>query len=99
MLCFSTARNSSPSCPCWPVTAQPITSDCAAIILPITPPALLAAHIRIGLSPSLIAVIFCRLPKSAFAPASVPLSATQPPDHGSEERKRRPRVRQRHPHG
>ena len=76
MLCFKTARNNSPSLPAWPVTAHPITSDWAAIIFPITPPALLAAPIRIGLSPSLLAVITCKLPNRALEPASVPLSDT-----------------------
>src|ERR1035441_2426484 len=75
-LCIRTFRNSRPSLPSCPVTAHAMTSDCAAIIFPMTPPALLAAPIRIGLSPSRLAVTTWKLPNSAFDPASVPLSAT-----------------------
>ena len=38
----------------------------ASIILPITPPELLAAAISTGLMPTCSAVIFCRLPNSTF---------------------------------
>ena len=48
----------------------------ASIILPITPPVELAVVMRIGLSPSCCAVIFCRLPKSTFELVSEPVSAT-----------------------
>src|SRR5258708_28330453 len=50
--------------------------DCASTILPITPPALLAAHIRTGLMPSRSEVIRCRRPKSALEDVSLPVSAT-----------------------
>ena len=50
--------------------------DWASIILPITPPVVLAAPIRIGLKCSCSAVTFCRLPNNAFDPASVPVNAT-----------------------
>ena len=50
--------------------------DWASIILPITPPVVLAAPIRIGLKPNCSAVTFWRLPNSAFDPASVPVNAT-----------------------
>src|SRR6266513_1960539 len=53
--------------------------DCASTILPITPPAELAAHIRTGSSPSCCDVIRCRLPNSAFDEVSLPVSAT--PNH------------------
>ena len=48
----------------------------ASIIFPMTPPELFAAAISIGSSPSLLAVITCWLPNSAFDPASVPVNAT-----------------------
>src|SRR6266513_2566605 len=53
--------------------------DCASTILPITPPALLVAHIRIGLRFSCCAVIRCKLPNNAFEEVSLPVSAT--PSH------------------
>src|SRR6184192_1001912 len=53
--------------------------DCASTILPITPPAELAAHIRTGSSPSCCDVIRCRLPNSALDEVSLPVSAT--PSH------------------
>src|SRR5712692_10262900 len=53
--------------------------DCASIILPITPPALFVAHMRIGLKFNCCAVIFCKQPKRAFDEVSLPVSAT--PSH------------------
>ena len=50
--------------------------DCASIILPITPPELLAADMRIGDKPSCVAVVFCRPPNSTFEAVSDPVSAT-----------------------
>src|SRR2546430_13379809 len=50
--------------------------DCASPILPITPPAELAAHIRTGSRLSCCAVIRCKLPNSAFDEASLPVRAT-----------------------
>ena len=50
--------------------------DCASIIFPITPPVELAAPIRMGLRFNCSAVTFCKLPNSAFEPASVPVNAT-----------------------
>src|ERR1700736_2258401 len=44
--------------------------DCASIILPITPPALFVAHIKIGLRFSCCAVILCSPPNNAFDAAS-----------------------------
>ena len=64
------------SLPSWCVEMLATTMLWASIILPITPPVVLADAIRIGFSPSCSAVTFCRLPKSAFEPASVPVSAT-----------------------
>ncbi len=42
----------------------------------MTPPELFAAVISTGESPSCVAVIFCRLPKSTFDDVSDPVSAT-----------------------
>src|SRR5713101_2326782 len=50
--------------------------DCASTILPITPPAELAAHIRTGSRPSCSAVMRCKLPNNAFEEVSLPVSAT-----------------------
>ena len=49
---------------------------CASIILPMTPPELLAAAISTGLRPSCSAVIFCRPPNSTLDAVSEPVSAT-----------------------
>src|SRR5579859_3018295 len=53
--------------------------DCASIILPITPPALFAAPIRIGLRFNCCAVMRCNPPKSALEEVSLPVNAT--PSH------------------
>ncbi len=50
--------------------------DCASTILPITPPALFAAHIRTGSICSCCAVIRWRLPNRAFDDVSLPVKAT-----------------------
>src|SRR5439155_12949909 len=76
MECQNTYRKMSPSLPTWFVAEVATVMDCASTILPITPPALLAAHIRIGSSRSCWAVIRCRLPNSAFDEVSLPVSAT-----------------------
>ena len=76
MLCRSTARSKSPSLPPSPVAAAATTIDCASIILPITPPVVLADAIRIGFRPSFCAVIFWRLPKRTLLDVSEPVSAT-----------------------
>src|SRR5258708_12592978 len=79
MLCLKTALKIAASLPSCCVAALATTIDCASIILPITPPAELAAHISTGLRFSCSAVTFCRLPNSPFHPASVPVTA--PPLH------------------
>src|SRR5713101_8066970 len=66
----------SPSCPYQRVAVLATTIDWASIILPITPPELFAAPIRIGLRPSCVAVIFCKLPNRTFDEVSEPVSAT-----------------------
>src|SRR5438067_4063529 len=61
MECQNTYRKMSPSLPTWFVAEVATVMDCASTILPITPPAELAAHMRIGSSLSWSAVIRCRL--------------------------------------
>src|SRR5215471_19451343 len=53
--------------------------DCASTILPITPPALLAAVMRTGSRPNCSAVMRWRLPNKAFDDVSLPVRAT--PNH------------------
>src|SRR5713101_4965147 len=80
--CQKTKRKIEPSLPTWFVAAVAMQMDCASIILPITPPALFVAHIKIskwGVKLSCCAVIFCKPPKSAFEEVSLPVSAT--PSH------------------
>ena len=48
----------------------------ASIILPMTPPELLAAAISTGLSPSCWAVIFCSPPNRTLDAVSEPVTAT-----------------------
>jgi len=43
-----TKRKMEPSLPTWLVAAVAMQMDCASIILPITPPALFVAHIKIS---------------------------------------------------
>src|SRR5271169_5554915 len=71
----------SPSCPYQLVAVLATTMLCASIILPMTPPQLLAEAIRMGETPTCCAEIFCRLPNSTFDEVSDPVSAT--PSHPS----------------
>jgi len=77
------------------VAAVAMQMDCASIILPITPPALLVAHMRMGLRLSCWAVIFCKPPKRTFEDVSLPVRAiSEPADEGAEERKEPARTRE-----
>src|SRR5256885_13197543 len=58
------------------VAVEATTMDCASIILPITPPELLAAPMRLGDRPSCSAATFCMPPNSTFDAVSEPVSAT-----------------------
>ena len=61
----------------WSVAAVATTMLWASIILPMTPPVLLAVVIEHRDSrPSCCAVIFCRLPNRAFELVSDPVRAT-----------------------
>src|SRR5581483_5462802 len=102
MLCLKTALKIAASLPVCCVAALETTMDWASIILPITPPALLAAPISTALRPSCSAVTFCKLPNNAFDPAPRP-GQTQPeycvhsgvardvsqPDHEADGQQRR----------
>src|ERR1700688_3438094 len=74
--CQKTKRKMEPSLPTWLVAAVAMQMDCASIILPMTPPALLVWHIRIGLKFNWWAVIFCKPPKKALEAVSLPVRAT-----------------------
>src|SRR6266480_929403 len=74
--CQKTKRKMEPSLPTWLVAAVAMQMDCASIILPITPPALFVAHMRMGLRLSCWAVIFCKPPKRTFEDVSLPVRAT-----------------------
>src|SRR3979411_1576073 len=74
--CLNTKRKIVPSCPYQLVAVEATTIDCASIILPITPPAELAAPIRTDERPSCSEVIFCRLPNRMLDAVSDPVSAT-----------------------
>ena len=63
------------------VAVEATTMLCASIILPITPPELLADAISTGLRPICSAVILCRPPNSTLDAVSDPVSAT--PSHPS----------------
>src|SRR5579859_2410778 len=79
MECHTTKRKIMPSLPTWLVAAVATQIDCASTILPMTPPALLAAVISTGSRPSCWAVIFCKLPNNALDEVSLPVRAT--PSH------------------
>ena len=55
------SRKTSPSCPIKPAEAVAPERLCGEIILPVTPPAELAAAVSAGLMPSCSAVVFCKL--------------------------------------
>src|SRR5664279_1091879 len=77
--CLRVKRNRVPSSPTMPQAAQATASDWGEIILPMTPPEVLAAPIRTGLRPSDSAVAFCRPPKSTLEEVSDPVRNT--PSH------------------
>src|SRR5215831_2477319 len=65
-----------PSCPYHSVAVLATTILCASIILPITPPELLAAAIRLAGTPTCSAEILCKLPNRTFDEVSEPVRAT-----------------------
>ena len=72
----NTYRKMSPSWPYHSVAVLATTMLCASIILPMTPPVLLAAAISMGETPTCCAEIFCRLPNRTLDEVSDPVSAT-----------------------
>src|SRR5450759_2348798 len=69
-------RKMSPSLPDMPTAAAAIARFWGEIILPSTPPEELAAAIRAGLSPTLLAAETCKAPNSEFDEVSDPVTAT-----------------------
>src|SRR6185369_1225879 len=74
--CLRVKRNRVPSSPTMPQAAVATARDWGEIILPMTPPLVLAAPVRIGLSPSCSAVAFCRPPKRTLLEVSEPVRNT-----------------------
>jgi len=88
-LCQNTARRIVPASGLsfWPPVATAATTMlCASIILPMTPPELLAAAVRMGEMSSCWAVTFCKFPNSTLEEVSLPVSAT-PSQPSSGEKK------------
>src|SRR5512144_3202351 len=75
-LCFEVKRNRSDSLPTRPTAAQATAIDCGEIILPVTPPVVLAPMVRMGLTPICCAVTACRLANSALLEVSEPVRKT-----------------------
>ena len=53
--------------------------DCGEIILPVTPPVVLAATAKVGSKPKWLAVLACKEPNKAFEEVSEPVKNT--PNH------------------
>src|SRR5512143_3405221 len=75
-LCFRVKRNRSDSLPTRPTAAQATAIDCGDIILPVTPPVVLAPIVRIGLTPICCAVTACRLANRALLDVAEPVRNT-----------------------
>jgi hypothetical protein len=89
-----------PSLPCWPVATPATTMLCASIILPITPPALLAAAASTGATPTCRAVICCKPPNSTLEEVSLPVRATpSQPSSGEKNGKQNAGAGKSQPHG
>ena len=72
----TTLRKRSPSWPAMPTAAAPMARFCGEIILPSTPPELLAAASSIWSSPASLAASTCSAPNSALDEVSEPVTAT-----------------------
>ena len=75
-LCLTVKRNRSDSRPARPTAAQAMAIDCGEIILPVTPPVVLAATVSTCGRPSCCAVVACSAPNSALAEVSEPVRKT-----------------------
>ena len=76
MLCFTVKRNKSDSFPTKPTAAQAIAIDCGEIILPVTPPLVLAATSNTSGTPICCAVVACKAANKALADVSEPVKNT-----------------------
>src|SRR3954463_11855118 len=72
----TTRLNSTPSSPAIPTAAAPMARFWGEIILPSTPPELLAAAISTGSRPASLAAATCSCPNSALELVSDPVTAT-----------------------
>ena len=79
-LCLTVKRNRSDSLPARPTAAVAMAMDCGEIILPVTPPVVLAATVSTSGRPSCCAVVACKVPNKALADVSEPVrnTPTQP---------------------
>src|SRR3954453_16918615 len=68
-----------------PTAAAPMARFCGEIILPSTPPELLAAAISVGERSACLAAVTCSAPNSALDEVSEPVTAT-PNQPSSDER-------------
>src|SRR5436309_15024492 len=85
-LCLSVKRNRSDSLPTRPVAAQATAIDCGEIILPVTPPVVLAATSSVSEPPIWCAVVFCREQNSAFDEVSEPVRNTPSQPRKAEQK-------------
>lgn len=76
MLCFTVKRNKSDSFPTKPTAAQAMAIDCGEIILPVTPPLVLAATNNTSGIPICCAVVACNAENKAFEEVSEPVRNT-----------------------
>ena len=75
-LCFTVNLKRSDSLPTIPADAHAIEIDCGEIILPQTPPVVLAVTIKVSFNPNCCAVFCCNPQKSAFDEVSEPVKNT-----------------------
>jgi len=85
-LCFTVKRNRSDSFPTRPTAAQAIAMDCGEIILPVTPPVVLAATSRISETPICCAAVACSAANSALDEVSEPVRNTPSQPRNGEKK-------------
>ena len=90
-LCFTVNRNSSDSFPTRFPAAAATAIDCGEIILPTTPPEILAATVTTGSTPIVVAVAACSLPNKALEEVSEPVINTpSQPSKGAKKGNKTP---------
>ena len=94
-LCLTVKRNRSDSLPARPTAAQAMAMDWGEIILPVTPPVVLAATVSTGDRPSWLAVVACSAPNRRWPGVRAREEHANPAQEGREEHKRLARVGQR----